>query len=304
MVSKLFGGGSQKVTTSGGGLPPFALEGLESALGSAQRFLRDPSIFEPTAITPEQQQALDVLSLGAEPLTAERFANQFDIFYNPYIEQTLDPALADLERTGFNVLGDIASGASQAGAFGSTRQAALEGELGRNLMQEAGRLSANVRSQAFDTATQNALNQLARQQSGAATLFDTGEILRSLEDQRKQAPVTAADFLARLASGIPVAGQPTTQKVSGGGPDIAQLASTAASLAGFFSDRRLKKDIEFLRSEKGHNIYRFRYTFNPQYYEGVMADEVEKINPEAVGEYEGYLTVDYDLLPVDLKEAA
>ena len=62
------------------------------------------------------------------------------------------------------------------------------------------------------------------------------------------------------------------------------------------SDRRLKTDIKKLGTHKGYNTYSYRYKNNHQEYIGVMADEVQKINPSAVKEIEGYLAVNYGAL--------
>jgi len=63
------------------------------------------------------------------------------------------------------------------------------------------------------------------------------------------------------------------------------------------SDRRLKKDIVFLENIDGFNIYSFKYIWDEKEQIGVMADEVEKILPEAVKTVRGYKMVNYGMLP-------
>lgn len=71
------------------------------------------------------------------------------------------------------------------------------------------------------------------------------------------------------------------------------------------SDFRLKTDIVYLgKAVKGHNLYRFRYQHDDAQicYVGVMAQEVLKVNPEAVvTRADGYFAVDYDRLGLPLK---
>ena len=65
---------------------------------------------------------------------------------------------------------------------------------------------------------------------------------------------------------------------------------------------RLKQDIVALtRLDNGLELYRFRYKGNDTtVYVGVMAQEVEKLDPRAVSrDSEGYLMVDYDRLGLD-----
>lgn len=64
------------------------------------------------------------------------------------------------------------------------------------------------------------------------------------------------------------------------------------------SDRRLKKNIfKVGKMDNGLNIYQYRYLDNSGPHVGVMADEVAKIAPEALGPtIDGYQTVDYSKL--------
>ena len=55
------------------------------------------------------------------------------------------------------------------------------------------------------------------------------------------------------------------------------------TLKKIFSDERLKRDIVPLGIENGFNTYGFRYLWGTQRYKGVMAQEVMKTNPQAVG---------------------
>lgn len=216
-------------------LPGFAQQGLEEAVGSARGFLQDPSIFAPTGLTPEQQQAISLLASGAQPLTDERFRAGISMFQDPYLEATLTPALEDLQRIGRGAFGDIGAQASAAGAFGSSRQALREAELGRNLAKEAARISAGVRSQGFESATDRFLSELGRQRQGAEKLFDVGEAIRTLQQQQRQAPVQATSFLSSLIQGLPTGGGPveTTLRAKRSPADIlGSLAGTAGGLLG------------------------------------------------------------------------
>ncbi len=310
-MSKIVGGlfgeeRPERAATGFRGLPEFTRRGLAESVEAARGFLQDPSIFAPTATTPEQLQALQTLQLGAQPLTAERFGEQRAIFEDPFLQQVLDPALADLARAGRGAFGDIGAQASAAGAFGGARQGLREAELGQRLGQEAGRLSGQLRSQAFESATDRALGQLAGQQQGAAQLFNVGEILRSLSTQRQQAPIEAARFLGGLSTGIadlPLGQEALKAKTIFTPESIARGAQTVASLF-TGSDIRLKEDIKLIREKNGYNIYQFRYKDQPEVYEGVMAQEVKDINPDAVGERNGFMTVNYSMIGIEMRRVA
>lgn len=85
------------------------------------------------------------------------------------------------------------------------------------------------------------------------------------------------------------------------------LLGAGAQLGGayLFSDRRLKENIELIGEEKGYPIYKFNYINIPEKtYIGVMSDDIRKITPEAVSEFEGYDKVNYSLLGIEMREVA
>ena len=73
----------------------------------------------------------------------------------------------------------------------------------------------------------------------------------------------------------------------------------ASATAG--SSRLLKENIFKLgKSSEGHNVYKFNYKGNPTNYIGVIAEEVQKLKPEAVFRMaNGFLGVNYDQIDVD-----
>ena len=101
------------------------------------------------------------------------------------------------------------------------------------------------------------------------------------------------DFLKRAAA------------VGVAAPAVMLLLSVkpAHALSNFYvSDIRLKRDIALLsRLDNGLGLYRYRYLWSDQVYVGVMAQEVEKVMPEAVARgADGYLRVDYQRLGLRL----
>lgn len=82
------------------------------------------------------------------------------------------------------------------------------------------------------------------------------------------------------------------------------LLGTGMTAAALFSDRRLKTNIKRIGRENGFPLYEFSYAHAPaKKYIGVMAQDVAKIMPEAVGERDGYMTVNYGMIGLNMKEA-
>lgn len=102
-----------------------------------------------------------------------------------------------------------------------------------------------------------------------------------------------------LQAGGLVAGTGQTSSSTGGSPStLGSIASTVGGIASIFSDRRLKTAIRKVGEfADGLGIYTFRYYGQKQRVRGVMADEVEKIRPWALGPIvAGFATVNYGAL--------
>ncbi len=68
------------------------------------------------------------------------------------------------------------------------------------------------------------------------------------------------------------------------------------------SDKTLKENIVKVGKEKGHNIYEFNYKDGSGRFRGVIAQEVQKIKPEAVVKKDGKLAVYYDMLGLRMEK--
>lgn len=83
---------------------------------------------------------------------------------------------------------------------------------------------------------------------------------------------------------------------------LSGLVGAGAMMA--MSDERLKEDIKYLgTSPQGFKKYSFKYKADSsKTYQGAMAQDLQKIKPEAVIVKDGYLAVDYSLLDIEFKE--
>ena len=95
-------------------------------------------------------------------------------------------------------------------------------------------------------------------------------------------------------------GGSTTGTQPSSGPSTLQTVAGLGMMGmGMFSDQRLKTDITPLGQRKGHKWYQYRYIWDsPEIVrEGVMAQEIEQTNPEAVErDASGFLKVKYGAL--------
>ena len=127
------------------------------------------------------------------------------------------------------------------------------------------------------------------------------------KEQRIQQHYQANTAKNRQALGVPgAAGFPVMMPPKAGDAGLKNLQmglSIVGSVAPFFSDIRLKENIEEVgESGIGYKIYEWNYKSDTTTrYRGVIAQDVMKINPMAVGIRDNYLTVDYNKVDVDME---
>lgn len=161
----------------------------------------------------------------------------------------------------------------------SQQEAALanqEYSMGANTSQQLAGLGAGAQT----AGLQGAQAQLAAGQVGQQTAQAGDTALYNQFLQQQSYPFQTAQFLANVAEG--------TGSLSGS-------TTTTTQPGGFFSDERLKEDIKKIgKTFDGQVIYSFKYKGDPRTQVGLMAQDVEKRTPDAVGESYGYKTVDYE----------
>jgi hypothetical protein len=118
--------------------------------------------------------------------------------------------------------------------------------------------------------------QQQTQQAGLQALYNQFQ-------QQQGFPYQQAQFLANIATG--------TGALSG---NASSGTSTTTGGGGFFSDERLKENIQRVgETDDGQPIYRYNYKGDKNTQIGLLAQDVEKHHPEAVGLAGGYKTVNY-----------
>ena len=188
--------------------------------------------------------------------------------------------------------------------------------------QEAATTNANLAEQAWARrqAAANGLVNLAsaydaNQRANAATQSTVGDMLRQIQQQQLQAPISLLNSQAGLYNTLPLSllhgenvsslsnglthATGTTKETGATMGDLLSLAGQLGSAAiTHYSDRRWKRDVRRLGElANGLGVYLYRYLWSPQTFIGVMAQEVAKLKPEAVVTLPGgFLAVDYGQL--------
>lgn len=169
---------------------------------------------------------------------------------------------------------------------------------------------------------QNIFNEAMRgvtSNAAARGLLSSGAMVRTAQDRAGQLAqqqydnylqrlmgVSQAQLAGGMNAGNVVANVGAQNERAGGlggivsaFKDIGSIGSSIGQFASVLSDIRAKEDIVLLEREPdGLGIYEFRYKGEPEVHVGVMAQEVERLRPHALGPLteDGYMTVDYGKL--------
>lgn len=130
---------------------------------------------------------------GYNPATA------YQGFMNPYTDEVINRAETDIARQGQMQGNQIRAQAVGQGAFGGSRQAVAEAELGRNVMDQQARTAAELRSRGFEGAQQQAQTAFEQQQQRQAQF---GQLLGGLGTSYGQLGLQGAGQIGALGQGL------------------------------------------------------------------------------------------------------
>jgi hypothetical protein len=206
-----------------------------------------PPTMAPGAFTPSSIGA-NAPAVGAPPAGSPPAPTGIAAQYmNPYLQSVLDPQMAELRRQ--NDITNMQTNAklTGAGAFGGGRQAIMNAENNRNLMQEMNKTVGQGYANAYDKA----MAQFNTEQGQAKTLADMmseqGGQQRNIEQQgisadyneflaQRDDPMKKTQYLQSMLQGLPISTVTNTAAQQSG---IGQLASTVGGLGSIFDS--LKK---------------------------------------------------------------
>jgi len=178
-------------------------------------------------------------------------------YMNPYLMSVLNPQLEELRRQSqITQMGNNAKLVG-AGAFGGSRQAIMDAETQRNLMQEQNKTVGQGYANAYDKA----MGQFNTEQNQAKTIADlmasTGATQRGITsegiaadksefEKQREYPKTQLEFQQKMLSGLPIAAVTNTP---GQMSDIGSLLAGVGGLgaiatqAGYKDVASLLKDL-------------------------------------------------------------
>lgn len=238
--------------------------------------------------------AMGMAGQGQQALTNAMDPNARSAGWNQVVQNTINGIMPGINSSfaGSGMTGsglhaqNLAKGLS-AGVADVENQAWQQGQ--NRALQAAGMLPqmAGMQFNAADALRSAGADRQQQQQQEISA-----DVLR--DQQAKTSELSAIQQYLSLVSGLggQFGSQTSTQSQNAGLMGMLGFGLQAAPL--LFSDRRLKEDIKRVgETDEGLGIFTYKYKGNPTTHMGVMAQDVQKVKPDAVKKVGGYLAVDY-----------
>lgn len=233
-IKKYQDGGQLTGETSS--LSPWAAGYVTDMLGKGQALASQPYQAYTGPLTAGPSQAQEAAFQGVAGLTVPTSMGAFDpqqftaqqaqTYMNPYVQAALEPQIAEARRQSQIQRLQDASRLTKAGAYGGSRQAIMESELNRNLLQNLAGITATGYQTAYDKAAQQFNIEQDREQRaqelanqyGLAALSkqaELGGIQRGIEqegiaadlaqfEEERDFPYKQVQYQQSLLQGLPI----------------------------------------------------------------------------------------------------
>lgn len=189
------------------------------------------------AATPAYQSAINAAQQGLDyqpqqvgNINASQWAGQdLSTYMNPYIDNVINAQAADQQNAYGQQYNQLASQAQAAGAFGGSRFGVAQGQLGADSVRNQALISAQLRSQGFDTAA-GLLSQDVDRQNWATGLNQQTAF------QNQNADLAGAELRNRAAL--------STGSLAGQYQNSLGMDSAALATAGQTQDQRAQQGLD------------------------------------------------------------
>jgi muramidase (phage lysozyme) len=273
-----------------------------------------------TQAQPYYNAATGLTLSGAQDVGALN-QNQIGYYQNPYTQAVAAPTYAALQQQQGQERSQQQAQAIKSGAAFGERSGLQRAQLAGQQSLATAQALAPIYQQGYQQAVQTAQGQqgvvaadLARRMQAGQQVAGIGTAAQQAGLQGAQAQIAAgtveqqtqqADLTARYQQFLQQRGYDfqTAQflaNIAMGTGSLSGSTTTTTQPQGFFSDERLKHDAHRIgETDDGLPIYSYKYNGDNKTQIGLMAQDVERRKPEAVGlapasDGKMYKTVDYD----------
>jgi hypothetical protein len=290
-------------------------QGFGQALGTAQQQQQLSLGAQQANRAAQQQASQQALAIGQQGFGQGLSAAQQQGALGQQLFNMNSTTGQNTAALGQQVYGQGTNTAQQQSAVGNTlfnqgattaaQQAALGQQQfaqGATASQQAAALGQGLYGMGANTSSQ--LAGLGTGAQGAALSGAGAQLAAGQVDQATQQAENTAKYNEFLqAQSLPYQQLKLASDIALGTGTASGSTTTTAQPGGFFSDERLKENIKAVgKTFDGQTIHSYNYKGDPRTQIGLIAQEVQKHHPEAVGLAGGYKTVDYDKATEDASD--
>jgi hypothetical protein len=254
---------------------------------------------------------------GGQNVNAQQIGGQqIGQFMSPYLSDVVGSEAALLNQNNQQAMSGQLGNAIQQGAFGGDRAGIAAANLNQQQNLANAQIYSGLLNQGFNTALGAAQQQqgvnLSAEQANRQALQQTGQSLAGLgagaqtaalqgaqaqmaagqvQQQTQQAQDTALYNQFQQQQSLPYQQLQQQANIAEG---IGANSGSTTTGSSIISDRRAKHDVhEIGKTFDGQPIYSYKYNGDDTTQIGLMAQDVEKKHPGAVGLAGGFKSVDY-----------
>jgi hypothetical protein len=165
-----------------------------------------------TGTAPAPQQGIAGLT---PPQTSQQPSNIAQSYMNPYLQSVLNPQLDELRRQNDITNMNTNAKLTQAGGFGGGRQAIMNAENNRNLMQEQNKTVGQGYASAYDKAMGQFNTEQGQSKDLVNMLANAGQAERGIEQEgitadyneflaQRDDPMKKTQYLQSMLQGLPI----------------------------------------------------------------------------------------------------
>ncbi|CAB4138403.1 hypothetical protein UFOVP330_35 [uncultured Caudovirales phage] len=181
-----------------GGYMPALTQGAQATQGGIGAISRGMGII-PGALSAAMPYQRGSAAMGYGSTQGYNPSMAYRDYMNPYIEDVIQQTERDISRQGKIQEQQLRSQAVGQGAFGGSRSALAERELGRNIAEQQARTASNLRASGYEQAQQQAQQAFEQQQQRQA---EYARLLGSLGTEYGQLGIQGAGQIGNLAQGL------------------------------------------------------------------------------------------------------
>jgi hypothetical protein len=162
-------------------------------------------------------------------------------YMNPYLQSVLNPQLNELQRRSqMNLQPDLAK-LTQAGGFGGGRQAIMQSEANRNLLQEQNKTVGQGYANAYDKAMGQFNTEMGQSKDLVNMMANAGQAQRGIEQEgitadyneflaQRDYPMKQTQYLQSMLQGLPYSTVTNSPKGMSGMGQLAEITGSLPSV--------------------------------------------------------------------------